>query len=806
MREDKRTLLDRFSWAMTGHRLVVLMVMAVVVGVAIYGAVRIRGEVIFSDMLPVSHPYLQLHAKFSQIFGGGGSGAVIMLKAKKGDIFNEQVLTKIQKITNEVELWEEVYRILTVSMGSRSVKKVSTLTRGEIKIEPLMWPNIPKTPEEMEALKRNIFANPAYDGTLVAKDGSAALIFTEFKENISYSRAFDMLQQIVKKYSDEETSVHLVGYPVLMGWIYSFKMQMVVMFIISIGLMISLLYLIFFNYAGMLTPMAFGFIVTSMGLGFVGWSGINFSPLLYVLAFLVGARIISHSVQITHRYFEEYSNTGQNRVQACYETMRKMILPNVAAVMTEVAGFLTLMLAAIALMKQVALIMSFWMSCIALAGVLTPILCSYMPGIGRASSKYMQDRMSTDWLGRACIALSRFCMGSGRYVVIAGCVLVLGLGAWQSTRLKIGDPTPGSPLLWPHHTYNKDQALVNESFTASSENFMLFYEGKVGSVYDPEVLNTFEAFSRHMEGSLPDIYKSSGSVISIVKMVNGTLHDGDVAWAQLPRNSDMLYGLMGYVKSNTDIGTLSRYIDRTLERAQITIYFADHTSDNLLRIRNAAYEFFKTRPMKVGAGEFKLAGGRIGMEIAVNEEMKRAHALIDSAVLLAIFTLCVLTYFSFVAGLMLTIPLIIANMVAFTYMAFMNVGLSINTLPVAAISVGVGVDFAIFLYSRCRDEYPLKKGWEETILEAVRTSGKAIVFTGLTTILPIITWYFMSDMKFQAQMGIFLSLVMGVNVVLALTLHPLLLYVIKPKFISKAAKAGSAVATKEVLAADNTVQ
>jgi hypothetical protein len=39
-------------------------------------------------------------------------------------------------------------------------------------------------------------------------------------------------------------------------------------------------------------------------------------------------------------------------------------------------------------------------------------------------------------------------------------------------------------------------------------------------------------------------------------------------------------------------------------------------------------------------------------------------------------------------------------------------------------------------------------------------------------------------MKFQAQVGFFLAMIMGTNVVLTLTLHPLLIYVIKPKFIS----------------------
>jgi len=164
--------------------------------------------------------------------------------------------------------------------------------------------------------------------------------------------------------------------------------------------------------------------------------------------------------------------------------------------------------------------------------------------------------------------------------------------------------------------------------------------------------------------------------------------------------------------------------------------------------------------MKAGKGEFKLAGGRIGMEIALNEEMTRSHAIIDLTVLVAIFILCSLSYMSLTAGLMLT-------------------------LPIAAIGVGVGVDFAIYLYSRCQEEFPSQNGdWMYTIIQAVCTTGKAVLYTGLTIILPIITWYFFSDMKFQAQVGFFLAMIMGTNVVLTLTLHPLMIYVIKPKFIS----------------------
>ena len=195
--------------------------------------------------------------------------------------------------------------------------------------------------------------------------------------------------------------------------------------------------------------------------------------------------------------------------------------------------------------------------------------------------------------------------------------------------------------------------------------------------------------------------------------------------------------------------------------------------------------FLKDHPMKLENGEFKLAGGRIGLEIAVNEEMKASHMKIDIMVFLTILFMCSVCFRSLVAGLMLTVPLIVANLMAFAYMALNGIGLSINTLPVAAVGVGVGVDFAIYVYSRCMEEYPKYRDYRQTVLVAVRTSGKAVLYTGLTLILAVIPWYLISELKFQAQMGFFLSMLLCANVLLSLTLHPLLIVLIKPHFIKR---------------------
>jgi len=778
-----QTKRNRLTSFLVRYKLVVLLVVLVAVGVFSFGATRIQSEVILAHLFPYDHPYLKLYARFAQVFGSGGSGVVIAVNAKNGDIFNQKTLGKVKEITGKIELWDEVYRLLTVSIASQTTKVVKTKTKGEIVIDQLMFPDIPRNDQEMVLLKKHIFSNPCYDGILVSHDGTAALILTEMKENIAYDRMFTLLRGLVKDYSDEDTSIHIVGFPMLMGWIYSYKLQIAMVFGISVGLMVLILFLIFRNPVGMMAPIAISVICTGLGLGFVGWTGINFSPLLYVLAFLVGARMLSNAVQITHRYIEEYQISG-NKQEATYKTMQTMMMPNAAAVGTEVVGFLVVGLAKIVLMQQLAILMSFWMLTILLEGAIVPIICSYLPlrreTITRNNAKREENRF-----GRFIMGVGKFSIGSGRYLVGVGAIVMTVGGAWETCHLKIGDATPGSPILWPKHTYNQDQALINEKFNVSSENFVLYYEGARESVYDPIVLKTFENFSQHMAERLPDIYKSSSSIIDMGKMLNLTLHDGDHLWYQLPRNEEQLTGLLGYIRNAVGLAVLSRYIDRELERAQISLFFADHTSDNMLRVRNAAYEFFENHPMKIDHGEFRLAGGRIGLEIGLNEEMKRSHEQIVVLVLVAIFICCSLAFRSLVAEMMLTVPLILSNLIAFSYMVMTNIGLSVNTLPCSAVGVGVGVDFAIYLYSRCIEEYPNYRTWEETILEAMRTTGKGIVFTGLTLILPIMTWYFTSGLKFQAQMGFFLSMLLVTNIVSAFTLHPLLIWIIKPKFMKK---------------------
>ncbi len=116
-------------------------------------------------------------------------------------------------------------------------------------------------------------------------------------------------------------------------------------------------------------------------------------------------------------------------------------------------------------------------------------------------------------------------------------------------------------------------------------------------------------------------------------------------------------------------------------------------------------------------------------------------------------------------------------------MAWKEIPLNINTLPVASLGVGVGVDYGIYLLSRIKEEQGRKGNLEASISEAILTTGKAILFTATTLITGVIFWYFFSSLRFQAEMGLLVALLMAFNMFGALFLIPLMVSLFKPSFL-----------------------
>jgi predicted RND superfamily exporter protein len=176
----------------------------------------------------------------------------------------------------------------------------------------------------------------------------------------------------------------------------------------------------------------------------------------------------------------------------------------------------------------------------------------------------------------------------------------------------------------------------------------------------------------------------------------------------------------------------------------------------------------------------------IALQQAMNNVISRYHWIIIGMVNVAVMILAGFAYRSIVAAFILLIPVNLANLLLVACMHLVGVGLDMNAGIVAVIGVGVGIDYGIYLLSRICEEYSAKNhDLTKAIEAALTTTGKAIMFTATIMLLGITPWYFLSDLKFMADMGLLLILVMLINMLLSLVVLPLLVWYIKPKFLAR---------------------
>ena len=74
---------------------------------------------------------------------------------------------------------------------------------------------------------------------------------------------------------------------------------------------------------------------------------------------------------------------------------------------------------------------------------------------------------------------------------------------------------------------------------------------------------------------------------------------------------------------------------------------------------------------------------------------------------------------------------------------------------------------------------------EAAVARAVKSTGEAICFTAVTMVVAVLPWYFMSGLRFLADMGFMLALVLAFNAVLALIVLPLMVVFTRPKFLGR---------------------
>jgi hypothetical protein len=261
---------------------------------------------------------------------------------------------------------------------------------------------------------------------------------------------------------------------------------------------------------------------------------------------------------------------------------------------------------------------------------------------------------------------------------------------------------------------------------------------------------------------LPGV-ESTNSFVGLAKKSAVGLYEGSLAWYELPRTQDVLNSIA--VRAPREL------FNQQCDLLLVYAYLKDHKADTLASVTQKVEAFAAAN--KSPDIEFQLAAGNAGIEAATNMVVREANTRMLLMVYAAVGLLCFVTFKSWRAVLCAILPLALTSVLCEALMVKLGIGVKVATLPVIALGVGIGVDYALYVLSVTLARLRAGESLSEAYYRALLFTGKIVVLTGVTLGLGVATWAF-SPIKFQADMGILLAFMFVWNMLGALILLPAL--------------------------------
>ncbi|CAG4882811.1 RND transporter [Georgfuchsia toluolica] len=759
------------------RRIWIVSLLAIATAVLTYFAVNIEVKTVFADMLPSSHPYVKVHERFKDTFGGSNI-VTIMVEVEDGDIFQPAVLEKVRTLTLGLRTVSAVNPFQIISLASKKLKEIKSSTDG-IETKPLMWPDLPKDQQEIDALRDAVLRNPLVYGSYVSSDLKATLITVDFYDRqVDYKTVFGEINHLVDQVRDDKVKIRIVGDPILYGWVNYFLPETMHLVLATLLLVVALLFLFNRTWRNTLLPLIAGLVSAIWALGVTKLFGIHFEPLVIVVAVLISARAVSHSVQIVNRFDEEVeaieSGHESSETAAC-RALSDMFRPGMLGVIADAGCMAVVALSPIPLLQKLTVLSVVWVFTLSVSAVvLTPVLLSW----GRHPKGFAHPLNVAPILHAFLGLCARIVTSRARYGVLAAAALIFVVSGLYAFKLKVGDANPGSPILWPDSAYNQDSAAINSKFQGVDRMFVVVSGENLGLLKKAEVMDNMNRFQRFMSAQ-PEI-GATLSVADVVPAINRIIHEGNPRYQELGATETINGSLMFLFESVSEPGDLDRYVDNQYKNGAVTLFFRDRQGETIRTAVARIKEFVAKNPL--AEGTYQLAGGVIGVMAAVNEIILSGQIEAIALALVVLVLLCTLTYRSSVSGMVFMIPVILSNTITFSVMAWMGIGMNINTVPVAALGIGLGVDYSFYIADRIKEELALGKDALTAITIALHSTGTGVLVTALVLIISVMLWS-VSSLRFQAEMAMLMSIWLAVSTLSALLLMPSILYVFQPEFV-----------------------
>ncbi len=749
--------------------LLVLLVFTAVM--AVFGS-KLKMEAGYEKQMPSGHEYIDTFKKYqNQMFGA--NRLTVVVKARNGSIWTKEGLDRLYEVTQAVVLLPNVDRLGVQSLWTPNTF-VNQVTEDGFRADPVISGTIvPEklTPELIVSIQRA--ANQGgFVGTLVSNDQKSAMIVAELQEYGKDGKRLDYVaynknleNDIRKKFEDGNFEIQITGFAKQIGDIADGASA--VLEFCGIALLLTALAVYWYCHSIRLTILPITCSLTSLvwQFGTLRLLGYGLDPLAVLVPFLIFAIGVSHGVQQINYIVREIAG-GRTTMEAARLSFSNLLVPGVLALVTAFVSFITLTLIPIPMVRELSITASIGVGYKIITNlVMLPVAASYFNFTKEFAEKAMLSReRRSRWLR----TLSRIAEPRNAKIVVALAAVILALSIWQSRDRVVGTLQPGAPELRADSRFNRDAVAIASSYNIGLDWLSVIFEA-------PKESCNSVAIGKYQDDYIADIEHVKG--VTSISSFDGQMrtysegyNEGNPKMAVVPIDQG------NYAALATEISRVRGFVNSDCSMTAVHIYLADHKATTIRRVIDATKEFREKH--KLPGVQVRLASGNAGVLAAINEEVEKSELPMMLYVYAAIAILTFLAYRDLRAVVACCLPLTIATFIGYWFMKELHIGLTVATLPVMVLAVGIGVDYAFYIYSRLQLHLAAGQEIVQALENSILEVGMATIFTAITLAIGVATWSF-SQLKFQADMGELLAFMFMINLVMAMTVLPAIAVVLE---------------------------
>ncbi|URI11082.1 MMPL family transporter [Aquincola tertiaricarbonis] len=778
------------------HRAWVVALCALLTLLLGWQALRLQLNASFEKTIPTKHPYITNYLANKGNLAGQGTALRVAVEAEGPDatIFDKDYLATLQKISDELYLLPGVDRPFMKSLWTANTRWVAVTEEG-LDGNTVIGDSYDGSPEALAEVRANVERSGEI-GQIVAANFKSSLVFVPLLDKdprtgqaLDYGQLGRQLESLRERYgNDGHVRIHITGFAKVMGDLIE-GMRLVLGFFAGALVICSV---VLYGYTRCVRSTTLVVVCSLVAVvwqfGLLALLGYQLDPYSVLVPFLIFAIGMSHGAQKMNGIMQDVGR-GTHRVVAARYTFRRLIVAGLTALLCDAVGFAVLLLIQIEVIQDLAVIASLGVAMLIVTNlVLLPILLSYVgvnPAAAQRALRMETTALSAAPAGRRSLwqRLDLFTQRKPAACTLGAAAVLAVAGYAVSLQLQIGDLDPGAPELRADSRYNLDNAFMQREYAASVDILTVMVATPDDQCTRFGTLEKVDRLAWQLE-QLPGV-EATNSMAALSKLAMVGYNEGQLKWYDLLPNDSALGGVQTRAPRelfNQACSFLSLYV-----------YLKDHKAATLDRVVQEVEGFIAQH--NTADVRFMLAAGSAGIDAATNIVVKQAMREMLLWVYGAVLLLCWFTFRSWRAVVVAVLPLMLTSILCEALIVGLGMGVKVATLPVIALGVGIGVDYALYVLSVMLARLRAGDSLSAAYQHALQFTGRVVMLTGITLALAVGTWAF-SPIKFQADMGILLAFMFLLNMVGALVLLPALARVLLKPAAAQAAHAGHAEKTK----------